>query len=135
MKSSLNGKLRHPIPGHGYISINYALVTPDEKGNELANELWVYTHDGFRRKNAGTWGWTITEPDSETLMAAAACALGLMSPGVFADFLEERADELLPRIDRGSDQSDDEVREHFQGVISELRRIDPALAPTGVTGG
>lgn len=130
--ATLNGKLIHPKKGHGKVVIDY----DDELSSfDVPWGLAISSYVGHKRQDldgAHSWSWSILRPDSETLMAAAACALGLMSPGMFADFLEERIDELVPQMEQHENY---DIIEHVRGVITELRRVDPALAQTEVTSG
>jgi hypothetical protein len=119
------GKLNHTTPGYGYVSINYDEKTDDE--DDLYG-LWVSGfsgHLGCKNSPEGQWSfaWRVPEPFPELLMTAAQCALGLMPPAIFADWLDDRRGQIEPLLFK----FEDETRNRWERATQALRDLSQPI--------
>lgn len=122
VSNRFNSEIRNEDIRQGWVNISYDSETFDYCG------LWLTAQCGSLNELQVSAAWhdpvvQILKPDSELLATAALCALGIMPPEIFADWLQDRTDTYLPQCGRFEDSTDASIRLAWDGILWHLRRF------------
>lgn len=111
---------RFIAPGQGgWIRLDYEMES--DGGPDLSIEY--YPEHNYDKARGGFFVVGVANPGPELLAMCARAALGLLPLEVFADWLEDRIDEL-PRVAYEYDGCDETVRRHhLRSLCVQMRRI------------
>ena len=103
----------------GYVEIGYSHNRLNAADAEVGG-LWLTVAESNGKGEHCSHALRFKYPPTELLRTAALAALGFMPLPVFADWFEERADELLPLLDVFDPPWN--AADEFRQVVAALRR-------------